>query len=736
MIKETKHLYALWLPITDFDEICTTLYQKKYLKKSTPNSNINWFWLTFPYEESIITIDSLGFIFIDNIGKESLTQILIFLVSILNERSKQNITDTFLNKSPTDSSLIKFLETITISFSSITNSIKCEYIQFNLNAGGKEFFHQDRVKFSMDKIDEESQSFYTILNRNFENVLKKSIFFTHGLQLEEGEIYPLSINQTIYKKIKESVPSLKIVINKKEREEERDALLEKVIKKILQDTIEERIILNFLHKTKVKYLSKIINEIAINGDRLKKLNSYLLDEITQKEQKDFHEIRDLDDESATEIFIQNLLQITPKFYRIDTKIQEAYYVKVGNTTTNLRVDREETILETLYYKKWKDSIDFFFQTATKAKESLNMYHQNKTLKELENISYNANYQADIEDIRELKRTRAFQLDESSKRILFLIAIVTLAGEAPLITIYFNPQTTSLLDTFIIHLKEIISNFTIYSISLYLVRLIFVHKKNFPKELFNLITRVFKRKKMSQLYLFEESDYDKHEYRSNRSLYSYNKKNNAYKKIPISYNHLLSDYTLVKKLKTIYLTQKHHDNLFKFHLFPKLLREVPTDKNRTKHIYRENYRVSGNERVAIKIMYRYKIHELKLKDFLNYLEEDDFIKEYENYLKKESNPDNTISLLEAIKKLKPNKSSENKTMLTLYVVYSFQLKFNSIDRNIYNYTISKDQFRVHYHINQLDHNHQDDFQKKLEYLAVVIDIYFLKRLKRFKEVCLL
>ncbi len=66
-----------------------------------------------------------------------------------------------------------------------------------------------------------------------------------------------------------------------------------------------------------------------------------------------------------------------------------------------------------------------------------MYHQNKTLKELENISYNANYQADIEDIGELQKNRAISLDNKTQKIFFLIAIASLAGKAPIfISKYF------------------------------------------------------------------------------------------------------------------------------------------------------------------------------------------------------------------------------------------------------------------------------------------------------------
>jgi hypothetical protein len=236
-----------------------------------------------------------------------------------------------------------------------------------------------------------------------------------------------------------------------------------------------------------------------------------------------------------------------------------------------------------------------------------------------------------------------------------------------------------------------------------------------------------------LHTFEDSDYDKHEHRSNRSLYRYNKEIKKYEKIPISYNNLVSSYTLVDKVKQIKLLQKTALKVFSFHMFPELLRDVPigSDKN---HIYRENYRISGNDRVATKIMYRYKINELTLKEFLNYLKKDDFMQKYEEYLEHETKESFLIS--KAIKNLEPHKYVKEDIKLTLYIVYSFVLKFDHTDENdenIYHYTISKDQFRVHYHINKLDYTNKTDFENKQAELAKLVDIYFLKRLKRFKEV---
>ena len=756
--KNQTNLYALWLPFTDFHELCINIKKADYLDSPSPSFNRNWSWITFQYKEADITMDSLGFIFIDRVRQEdTLDKFFLFLVQNLNKKSRRNITHTFLNKSigyvdsvdsrSRDERLVEFLKNVSISFNSIDNALTFEHIDFNLSFNQKKLFSEERIKFSIANIhDNNNRSFYTILNRNFESLIKKGIFFTHGLELEKGELYELSVIENIYKNIEKLLPKLELQINGAKAKEETQ-LIEKVIEKIIQDTIEERIIFNFLHKTKVNYLSKIINEIAINNDTLKKLNSYLLEDIKRNTKDNSKRIKDLDDESASEIFIQNLLQVTPKFHLIDTKIQEAYYIKIGNTTTNLKIGKEETILNTLDYKKWKASIDFCINTANKVKESLTIYHQNKTLRELENISYNANYQADIEDIRELKKNKAFALDESSKKILFFIAIVTLAGEAPLLNFGVHPWLKDLeygmktVTNMGFNLFAIFVNFSIYSLLVIFVRSLFRTEKNKSKKkffpfLWHRIKQPFTKEEKLSVHPFEDTDYDKHEHRSNHSLYSYNQEAKNYKKVPLHYNNLVSSYTLMDKLKQVKLVQKSDFGIFGFQMFPKLLRDVPigSDKN---HIYRENYRISGNDRVATKIMYRYKINELTLKSFLKYLKEDDFMQEYEIYLKHESKESNKSFIIsEAVKNLEPHKSLSDEVKLTLYIVYSFVLKFDHTDEddeNIYHYTVSKDQFRVHYHINQLDYKNKVEFEKKQAELAKLVDIYFLKRLKRFKEV---
>ena len=729
--------YALWLPIIDFLEFEESIAHSSLISNFQTNSNNNWTWVKFSFEEVEITIDSLGFVYLDHLSEEGLDEVLTFLAKNLNRETRENIESTFLNRNigyeereSEGEAMFHFLQGITLSFPSPVEQIKFEYIKSTLTLEKKVLYNRKETKFSLS---DENENFYTILNRNFQNLLQKSLFFTHGLHLERGELYELSITDNVYETIKESLPKLKLKVNgKKETIEKKENIFRDIIHKVIQDTIEEKILLNFLKVTKLEYLSNTIHAISENNDILKTLNSYLLEDLNQEKKE--REIKlnreDLDDESATEIFIQNLLQVIPKFYMMDTKIQEAYYIKVGNTTTNLNVKKEETILTTLYYRKWKASINFFIETATKAKESLGMYHQNKTLKELEDISYNANYQADIEDIRELQKNKALSLDENTRNIFLFLAVVTLAGEAPILEI----SDPNVFWNILYNITEIVINFSFYLLVLLYLVVPFIVPKGAK---FNFKTFFNKNKEnnlKALVHEFEESDYDKHEHRSSRSLYSYDEGEKKYVKIFVEYNNLLSSYSLVKQVKEVVVRQKTHTNTFEFSLFPLLLQEALIGEKK-KHTYRENYRISGNDRVATKVMYRYKINELTLESLLDYMSDDNFMKNYETYLEDESRDD--FSIKDAIAVLRSSDAfSKKRSKMTLYIVYSFVLKFYEVkeeNENIYRYSISKDQFRVHYHINMLDYKDDANFKKKQESLAKLVDIYFLKRLKRFKEV---
>ncbi len=82
------------------------------------------------------------------------------------------------------------------------------------------------------------------------------------------------------------------------------------------------------------------------------------------------ESKDVNTEEDIEIFVQNILQVIPKFKVIDSKIKNAYYIKVGNMTTSTKILEGEVIESTLFYQKWKSAIDYFENMAKEIKSGL------------------------------------------------------------------------------------------------------------------------------------------------------------------------------------------------------------------------------------------------------------------------------------------------------------------------------------------------------------------------------
>jgi len=726
----TPTLYSLWLPIIHFSKI------KQNLKNENIDyeykSNSDWNWLNFKYKDSVIIMDSLGYIYIET-NEDNKKSIFELIEKVLNSETIFTIKETFLNSQiqyfDNPLSILDFMETISIKISSYEN-LKIEFVSACLLIDNKKICGDKKIKFSVNRENNlgDDTSFYHILNRNFCQLLNKSVYFTHGFEFEDGEIYNcLSILkperlEPLVESVQQS--NISFEINNKLN---NDILLG-VLKKAIQDTIEEKTLLHFLDKTKDIYLNNILKKISKTNNSLNKLNSYILATPNQNSFM-YNPIENHDfDEEDIEVFVQNLLSSIPKFHNIESKIKETYYIKIGNTTTSNRVEDNETISKTFFYSKWTASIQYFMETVDNIKESLHIYHQNKNLKELEDISYNANYQADIEDIRDLKNGENTFLNDKTKSyihlILFIFAIITLVGEAPLYTVYGQ-------GTIFTNLGQHIVNIALYSI---IIPLFYIFSKKLLNKLkrcdkeFNIFKLFTKEEKVKGVYNFENSDYDKHEHRSNKSLYT--RKDDKDIKVTVGYNDVISAYSLMKQLKTKKITKLiGKKDLKSFSIFPKLLQKTPINAD---YIYRENYRISRNDKVTTKIMFRYKITNISLKEFIKLLNEDDFIKYYISYLSTEHINEKEFSKERLKKALKIRNWNSKGIEINLYVVYSFILKLNKISRNYCDYSVVKDQFRVHYHLNKLYYKNQEDLEKQQACLAQLVYIYFLARFKKFAQ----
>ena len=739
-------LVTFWLPRGEFLSKEEIEQRKESININIKNIDINKGIqiTTLKYEKdknTTIFIDSLGFYYID-ITKEIeekekyKEEIFRYIVeAFLPHKTKELIKNTFLNPkliceeenlSQTNLSkeelskekLIQFIKEISLEYYSID-----ELIIDKIKEKFEDKEEKSYIKFTLSNPESYYGNFHSILNRNLEKLLQKSLFYTHGVEFEINEIYNLSIFDK--GKIEELKNTLKIIASKNNQQINIEKLKENIIKKAIQDTIEEHTLLNFLSQTKKIYLTKIYEKINLANNLVDKIQSQILavDRDFSQKNKECH----LTTEEDLEIFIEDILQSLPKFNRIDTKIKNAYYIKVGNVTTETSIHSNETIGHTLFYQKWKASLNYFKSMAYELKEILSLYHQNKSIKELENIAYYENYKSDIDDIKniQLKDESQSLMNEKEKRyfeyLVLAVTIAALAGEAPLIDkeimdiIWPLPSNTNLLlkllglESHDFHsiLSMSFRNFIQVFINLILYSSIAIG-------FYTLFYNILEKKKNKGYFYFDSTDYDKHEHRSSKPLRVYNKNTKKNTLAQISYNEIQSAYFLMKDLKNYILSKCYEDKIFKFPLFPSLLKHTDI---------RENYRISRNDKVTTHILFRYKITNLPLDKFLNIIKEDSFNPYYNALVKnKRESVENLIAQITYnIKDLK-------KIHLNLYIVYSFILKLETNEKApMYEYTIVKDQYRIHYHLNRLPLH---DVQHLQEKIAELVYIHFLARIKNF------
>jgi len=674
-------LVTFWLPMVHFSELEEK--NKDYVKESTQIRTIHHKIDSY----TTVFIDSLGFYYIDT-KKTSLEEnIYEYLVkNLITLQTKALIEATFLNKKimcKEDNDFSKFLKEIALKYHSI-DELTIDKIKERFEDKKEKSY----IKFTLSNPESYYGNFHSILNRNLEKLLQKSLFYTHGVEFDTNEIYNLSIFDK--EKIEELKNTLKIIASKNNQPINTEKLKANIIKKAIQDTIEEHTILNFLSKTKRKYITKIYDKITLANHLVDKIQSQILavERIFSKSNKSCY----LTTEEDLEIFIEDILQSLPKFNALDTKIKTAYYIKIGNVTTESSVNQNETIEHTLFYQKWKSSLNYFKSMAYELKEILTLYHQNKSIKELENIAYYENYKSDIDDIKSIQLKDESQnfINEKGRKyleyIILGVAITALAGEAPLIdknVMEFIWPISKNSDDLLLILR----NFTKVFLNLMLYFIIFmsVYKHIIIKFKLYKYFSLQPPKNEDGYFYFDSTDYDKHEHRSSKPLRVYSPKecNNL---AQISYNELQSAYFLMKKLKNYKLTKYYNGNIFKFSLFPSILKQIDI---------RENYRISRNDKVTTHILFRYKITQLKLSEFLNKIKEDDF-NPYYNEIVKDKSP----SVEEIISHIENSIEDLDSIKLNLYVVYSFILKLDKNKKSTYTYTIVKDQYRIHYHINKL------------------------------------
>ncbi len=750
-------LYTFWLPFVGFDKFLKT---KKRENERELSSSIRMY-----REERSgyrVIFDSTGFFYIETSNEFSAIVEDIINEFVTNE-TKQLLFATFFNseikcdeanslhafndisKKEQNEIIKNFLLEIYEAFDfNILKSVELNFLSYSLN-------EERRAKY---KLETSQESIKNIINRNLEHLISKSLFYTKGFTFEENEIYNLEILKELPFKQLIQKCELKLYKNQTELPKKKREFLRDILKKAVQDSIEEYTLLQFLKVTKNDYITKIYQKITEANESINKLHSQILAvDYIQEDDKKSCKIKS---EEELELFLEHLLQAITRFKVIDNKIKSAYYLKIGNVSTESSVAENETIEHMYFYIQWSNALKYFENMAQQLKEILTLYHQNKNIKELEDITYYENYKSDLEDIKDLKfkekKERLFSSEDKNyiDGIVLIITLAALAGEAPIIDpahisgIYPAVPNGGVgfisffsIDTLIAGIKLLF--ITLLNLLLYFGVLwggILFLRKIGLKDFTRLIPKFSSKEtaKDENIYIFDDADYDKHEHRSSKPLLIYNENSQKEEKdeaLSISYREYFSAYHLILELKKQELIKRGREKNYTFDLFPKILKEV---YNQRGYGIRENYRISRKDKVTTKILFRYKITDLHLEKFLDFIKDDNFKEYYEaiyNECFSKKNQDGMKEKETIAYHLRLLDNLKGKGVkLNLYIVYSFTLKMKSHNVAQYSYKVIKDQFRVHYHINQLPKDKLEHYQHSI---AELIYIYFLARLKRFNYI---
>ena len=176
-------LYTFWLPFVGFNG-----FYKKVDKVSSIQTHSK------DEDSYSILLDSTGFFYIQTDKKfQEISQDIV--KNFINKQTKKLLFDTLLNSNimcqesnnknsnDQDKDLCEFIEYICMEIDTLG--------KLNLNLFAYTLDDTTNYKYKFELLD--NSNLNNIINRNFEQLVKKSLFFTKGLTFDENEVYNLNI---------------------------------------------------------------------------------------------------------------------------------------------------------------------------------------------------------------------------------------------------------------------------------------------------------------------------------------------------------------------------------------------------------------------------------------------------------------------------------------------------------------------------------------------------------------
>jgi len=172
-------------------------------------------------------------------------------------------------------------------------------------------------------------------------------------------------------------------------------------KLFLQDQIEKNAMSVFLEvSTSINYIGQIINEIKKARDNLRILINDTTESVDDSDMDYREEKEELTEEQLAR-YIEKIFSKIPNLKTIDTFLQEAYYIKVGNYSFVSYIEDSENIATLYQYIKWKNLLDNIHNTALSLETILQVYQNRQSLEELEELRRNELSTSDKNDVRNI-----------------------------------------------------------------------------------------------------------------------------------------------------------------------------------------------------------------------------------------------------------------------------------------------------------------------------------------------
>ena len=166
----------------------------------------------------------------------------------------------------------------------------------------------------------------------------------------------------------------------------------------LQDQIEKNAMSVFLEvSTSINYIGQIINEIKNARDNLRELINETTESVGKRD--NYSRYKDGLTEELLARYIEKIFAKIPNLKTIDTFLQEAYYIKVGNYSFINYIEDSENIATLYQYIKWKNLLDNIYNTALSLETILQVYQNRQSLEELEELRQNELSTSDKNDVR-------------------------------------------------------------------------------------------------------------------------------------------------------------------------------------------------------------------------------------------------------------------------------------------------------------------------------------------------